>query len=193
MNKLRTTLFTAAIVIAFPATADTASPIFYQEIGDAGDRFSPQPIGPAGTPFSGFSGNIGDGTDFADSYSFFFAGGDLFAKTSVQIAANTFEPLLASVFIPTEPVIPTDPIIPIYSSSNTGVVGWNLAPGNYILETFYKVGDPPISSAVFMLNPDTTTNPTPAVVTAPIPEPHTWALLVTGLMGFAGVVGRKRR
>jgi hypothetical protein len=198
MNKIRTTLLTAAtiavITLPFPVAADVIlSSGIYQETGDAGDRFSPQAIGPAGTLFSGISGNIGNGTDFADAYEFFFAGGNLFAKTSVETSPGVFETLLATLY-PSDPIIPTDPISPIYSNLDTGVAGWNLVARNYIIEFSYLgIIDPPISSGLFTLNPDTTTNPTPAVITAPIPEPHTWALLVTELMGFTTAVRQKRR
>jgi hypothetical protein len=156
------------------------------EVGDAGNRFNPQVVeGPFHTHFTGLLGHLGDG-DTSDAYSFFFEGGDFFVRTALQINGSTIKPLLIKLYADDQTLLTPD-----YSNVLTGVVGWDLAPGDYVIEQFWEGADPPVISSFFAENPDLTDNPYRAAVSSPqaIPEPATVVLGISLIC----LCGRTRR
>ena len=163
----------------------SGSPGTYAEIGDAGDRLSPQPI--AGVDITGITGTIGEGDDFADAFKFFFPGGDV-AFVGVALFESQAIALPLELFQPSTPAIPPDPVTP--DSIGAGQIGFfDLPAGNYIVETTFRV-DPPFSIGVFTLNPDGSLGP-PTIILPPaaVPAPASAVLVVLGIVA----VWRARR
>jgi hypothetical protein len=206
-TRLQSILAAIALGMAVspPAAAFFASPgdfvvpssfNLYQEVGDAGPRSSPQSLAPPGVQYNGIKGTIGEGLDTRDAYKFFFGGGDLWMRTSVDVPGPPIIISVASVSplssIPVVASLFTESqvfIAPFEASLEDGLAAWHLGAGNYIVEYVFELFDPPISSAVFTIDPRGNPTAPAAVITAPqaVPEPAPLALALVALLGLSFV------
>jgi hypothetical protein len=154
-----------------------SSPGAYTEVGDAGDRFSPQAI--TGADVTGIAGDIGSEGDPVDAFKFFFAGGDVVFVGTALVGPGLI-PLPLGLY-------PPDPIAPITpGTTGPGIIGFfGLAAGDYIIEATF-LADPPFSIGVFTLNPDGSPGP-PTIILPPrvtVPAPASALLLILGIAGL---------
>ena len=159
---------------------------YYQEQGDAGNRFNPQVISPYGVDFVGIMGSIG-GADMEDAFLFYYGGGDFMGNIylNTQPADVAFE----STFI-------NELILNLYMGDGSlqlitqgpSAIAATLDPGSYILEICTNDADPPFT---FGLTGPTTGRQN--IITSPIPEPVTLSLVGLGLAGAALLRRRSRR
>jgi hypothetical protein len=167
-----------------------SSPGAYTEVGDAGDRFSPQAI--TGVDVTGIAGDIGSAGDPVDAFKFFFAGGDVVFVGTALVGPGLI-PLPLSLFFPPDPVFPPDPITP--DTTGPGTIGFfGLAAGDYIIEATF-LADPPFSIGVFTLNPDGSLGP-PTIILPPrvtVPAPASALLLTLGIAGLWRASRRRLR
>jgi hypothetical protein len=156
---------------------------FWQEAGDAGNRFNPQDI--FGGPYVGIMGEIGGG-DEVDAFRFVLVGSsslaaqttclDCFSIFGVGIGTALYTNDLTPVFITPAVENNTPP-------SNTKEWYFLTSGATYIIEFTYAGTDPPFTMSTFG---------EPIVGSAAaIPEPSTWALMIAGLAGI--LVMRRRR
>jgi hypothetical protein len=197
MTKIKKFIWTAAFFLAFasPLQADTILPFFYQEHPDAGDLDHAQSLA-AGSDYNGISAILG-GDDKVDAFAFYYAGGGFYTQTTM-VTTDTTKSLNTSLYFATftapGEVAPGALVEAVVQDSTSGVMGWNLEAGNYILQFLLEGSDPPISSSVFTLNPNGPDPAPPAVITAPqsVPEPSLWSLLIAGLMAAIAVARRNK-
>jgi len=164
--------------LANTAIAGVVALPFYQEKGDAGDRFSPQNI--TGGPYFGIAGTIGD-ADTHDAFRFSFLGGFFGGASfmdegvaSLVASASFTKPLNANLYSNPSAAALT-------RTGSDGFYDWGvLSAGTYIIEFDTSLGDPP-----FLFSPSGA-----QLLAAPVPEPSTWALMLAGL---AAVTFMRRR